>query len=121
MEQLVREVDAELLETSLVLRPDEGSGSAEVDRGRLCQTLRLEARLVEEDDLGRGRGILRAGCNLVVSRLGDECEQDSVEVLRELVALSSALLSIHHDGVQLLPHIARLVRQHFAQLLWRNA
>ena len=117
MKQLVRKVDAELLKAGLVLRAKQGSRAAEVNGCCLWQALGLESGLVEEDDLSRGRSILRARRDLVIGRLRDKRKQDGIEILRELVALKTTLLGIHHHGVQLLPHVAGLVCENFAQVL----
>lgn len=58
MEQLIGKVDAKLVKPVLSLRRYEGRGSRERDACRPCRTAGLVPRLVEEDDLCRGEGVL---------------------------------------------------------------
>ena len=60
MEQLIGKVDAKLVEPVLSVRRYEGRGSRKRYGCRPSWTAVWEPRLVEEDDLGRGEGVLRA-------------------------------------------------------------
>ena len=96
------------------LRRYEGRGCCE-RYGRPSSTAGLVPCLVEEDNLGRGEGVLRARRKSVIGRFDYELEEDGVEVSDEVVSLCRALLSVEDDSVELIAHVTCLVVEGYAE------